>query len=114
MKVKQLSSPNYDERKGAPIDILLLHYTGMPTGDAAVARLRDPESRVSAHYVIEEDGSVFQLVDEECRAWHAGMSYWAGETNINARSIGIELVNPGHLSIPSVFSDRRLRPTQRG
>lgn len=96
MKVKQLASPNYDERQGSPVDILLLHYTGMPTGEAAVARLRDPQSRVSAHYVIEEDGSVLQLVDEECRAWHAGMSYWTGETNINARSIGIELVNPGH------------------
>ena len=96
MKVKQFSSPNYDERKGAPIDILLLHYTGMPTGGAAVARLRDPESGVSAHYVIEEDGSIVQLVAEERRAWHAGVSYWAGKTNINARAVGIELVNPGH------------------
>ena len=90
-------SPNFDERPQAtPIDILLLHYTGMPTGAAAVARLCDPDAKVSAHYTVDEDGTVYAHVPEERRAWHAGVSWWAGERNVNARSIGIEIVNPGH------------------
>jgi len=90
-------SPNFDERPlNTPIDILLLHYTGMPTGASAVARLCDPEAKVSAHYTVDEDGTIFAHVPEERRAWHAGVSWWAGEPNINARSIGIEIVNPGH------------------
>ncbi len=90
-------SPNFDARpKDAAIDILLMHYTGMQSGAAAVARLCDPDSRVSSHYTVDEDGTVYQHVAEEYRAWHAGVSYWAGETNVNARSIGIEIVNPGH------------------
>ena len=88
-------SPNFDGRTG-PVDILLLHYTGMQSGAAALERLRDPEAKVSAHYLIEEDGRVFSLVAEERRAWHAGVSFWRGERNINAVSIGVELVNPGH------------------
>ena len=89
-------SPNFDERKDAPIDILIMHYTGMETGAGAVARLCDPEARVSSHYTVDEDGTIYQHVPEECRAWHAGISYWAGARDINARSIGIEIVNPGH------------------
>ncbi len=90
-------SPNHDARpQGAQIDILVLHYTGMKTADEALARLCDPQAKVSAHYTIGRDGRVFAHVPEERRAWHAGVSYWAGETNINGRSIGIELVNPGH------------------
>jgi N-acetylmuramoyl-L-alanine amidase len=90
-------SPNFDDRpQNTPIDILLLHYTGMPTGAAAVARLCDPEAKVSAHYTVDEDGTIFAHVAEERRAWHAGLSWWAGERNVNARSIGIEIVNPGH------------------
>jgi len=90
-------SPNFDARpKDTPIDILLLHYTGMETGAAAVARLCDPAARVSAHYTVDEDGAVFAHVPEEHRAWHAGAAYWAGARDINARSIGIEIVNPGH------------------
>jgi len=90
-------SPNFDERaKDVPVDILLMHYTGMETGAAAVARLCDPAARVSAHYTVDEDGTIFAHVPEECRAWHAGVSYWAGARDINARSIGIEIVNPGH------------------
>lgn len=90
-------SPNFDSRPdGAPIDMLVLHYTGMRTAAAALDRLTDPEARVSAHYVIEEDGTVWRLVDEKARAWHAGISAWRGETDINGRSVGIELVNPGH------------------
>jgi N-acetylmuramoyl-L-alanine amidase len=97
LKLVQCGSPNHDERpQGAATDILVLHYTGMKTADEALARLTDPKSRVSAHYTIGRDGRVFVHVPEERRAWHAGVSYWAGESNVNARSIGIELVNPGH------------------
>ncbi|MEY4880478.1 MAG: hypothetical protein RJB62_1947 [Pseudomonadota bacterium] len=88
-------SPNYDLRPG-PADILLIHYTGMQTGAAAVARLCDPDARVSSHYTVDEDGTIYRHVAEEHRAWHAGVSYWAGATDINARAIGIEIVNPGH------------------
>ncbi|HEX6980358.1 MAG TPA: N-acetylmuramoyl-L-alanine amidase [Alphaproteobacteria bacterium] len=76
--------------------MLVLHYTGMETGEAALARLRDPAAKVSAHYVVEEDGRVFRLVPESRRAWHAGLSFWRGHRDVNSRSIGIELVNPGH------------------
>lgn len=88
-------SPNFDPRT-VPPSILVLHYTGMQTGEAAIARLREPEAKVSSHYVVEEDGRVFRLVAEERRAWHAGVSYWRGRRNVNGDSIGIEIVNPGH------------------
>ncbi|HEY9219249.1 MAG TPA: N-acetylmuramoyl-L-alanine amidase [Phenylobacterium sp.] len=88
-------SPNFDART-APPSILVLHYTGMETGEAALARLRSEEASVSSHYLVEEDGRVFRLVEEERRAWHAGASFWRGERNVNAASIGIEIVNPGH------------------
>ncbi|WP_245624255.1 N-acetylmuramoyl-L-alanine amidase [Belnapia moabensis] len=78
------------------VDILVLHYTGMRTGRAAIERLRDPAAKVSSHYVVEEDGAVFRLVPEERRAWHAGVSHWRGRQGLNDRSIGIEIVNPGH------------------
>ncbi|MBI4366161.1 MAG: N-acetylmuramoyl-L-alanine amidase [Deltaproteobacteria bacterium] len=90
-------SPNLDERKdGRPPDMIVLHYTGMPTGEAALARLTMAVSKVSSHYVVFEDGRIVQCVPEERRAWHAGASSWAGETDINSCSIGIEIVNPGH------------------
>jgi N-acetylmuramoyl-L-alanine amidase len=95
MKLIDAPSPNFDAR-AAPPDMLLLHYTGMATGEAALARLRDPEAKVSAHYVIEEDGRIFALVPEERCAWHAGRSFWKGQTSINDVSIGLEIVNPGH------------------
>jgi N-acetylmuramoyl-L-alanine amidase len=88
-------SPNQDDRPGG-VDVLVLHYTGMQTGQAAIERLRDPEARVSSHYVVEEDGRVFRLVPEERRAWHAGISFWRGRRTLNDVSIGIEIVNPGH------------------
>jgi N-acetylmuramoyl-L-alanine amidase len=95
--IEQDPSPNHDERDPAkPVDILLLHYTGMASGEGAVRWLCNPLSRVSSHYVCFEDGRTVQLVDEGRRAWHAGKSWWAGETDINARSVGIEIVNPGH------------------
>ena len=90
-------SPSFDARAAGPgVDILLLHYTGMPAAEAALARLCDPAAKVSAHYCIDEDGTCVRLVAEENRAWHAGVSAWAGATDINNRSIGVELVNPGH------------------
>ena len=90
-------SPNFNERRaGASVDILLLHYTGMPTAAGALQRLCDPAAKVSAHYTIDEDGTIYRHVAEARRAWHAGASCWAGEHDINARSVGIELVNPGH------------------
>lgn len=90
-------SPNHGPRPdGAPVDLVVLHYTGMPTAGAALALLCDPDSGVSAHYLIDEAGTVYRLVDEGRRAWHAGVSSWAGEADVNGRSIGIELANPGH------------------
>jgi N-acetylmuramoyl-L-alanine amidase len=112
-------SPNWDERGGVSPDLVVLHYTGMASGEAALRKLRDPNpragayadalpptyaggsadaplGRTSAHYLVEEDGRIFRLVDEDRRAWHAGASFWAGESNVNARSIGVELVNGGH------------------
>ena len=88
-------SPNFDERT-QPVTILVLHYTGMQDAASAIARLRDPEARVSAHYVVGEDGQILRLVPEEKRAWHAGRSYWRGKTALNDHSIGIEIINPGH------------------
>jgi N-acetylmuramoyl-L-alanine amidase len=79
-----------------PVDMLILHYTGMQTARAAIDRLRDPLARVSSHYVVHEDGAVLRLVPEQRRAFHAGISYWRGHTALNDRSIGIEIVNPGH------------------
>jgi N-acetylmuramoyl-L-alanine amidase len=95
--LRERASPNHGARRGnGIIDMLVLHYTGMTTVSAALNRLCDPASEVSAHYVIEEDGTMWRLVPEERRAWHAGKSLWAGDADVNSRSIGIELVNPGH------------------
>ena len=94
-RIVECRSPNHDERPDG-IDMLVLHYTGMKSAEEALARLCDPEAKVSAHYTIDRDGRVYRHVPEERRAWHAGVSYWAGERNINGCSIGIELVNPGH------------------
>lgn len=90
-----LASPNRDER-GRIADMIVLHYTGMQSAEAALKRLCDPSARVSSHYVVLENGEVCQLVPETERAWHAGVSGWEGETDINSRSIGIEIANPGH------------------
>jgi N-acetylmuramoyl-L-alanine amidase len=97
VRVIDAPSPNHDDRPdGASVDMLILHYTGMRSGAAAIERLCDPAAKVSAHYVLEEDGRVFRLVPEARRAWHAGISHWRGASGLNARSIGIEVVNPGH------------------
>jgi N-acetylmuramoyl-L-alanine amidase len=90
-------SPNHGPRTGdVEVDMLVLHYTGMTSGAEALARLCDPAAQVSAHYLIDEDGTTRRLVNEDRRAWHAGVSFWRGHRDINSRSIGIELVNPGH------------------
>ncbi len=94
--MKSLPSPNHDSRNGVPVSMLVLHYTGMTSGQAALSRLCDPAAKVSAHYLIDENGTVYALVPEDRRAWHAGLSFWAGSRDVNAQSIGIELVNPGH------------------
>ncbi|RDC59246.1 N-acetylmuramoyl-L-alanine amidase [Alteripontixanthobacter maritimus] len=88
-------SPNFDERT-APIDTLVIHYTEMDGPDLALTRMCDPEAGVSAHYLISEAGEVFRLVQEDKRAWHAGVSCWRGNTDVNNTSIGIELDHPGH------------------
>lgn len=95
MQVIDAPSPNFDDRS-LPITMIVLHYTGMQTGEAAIERLRDPAAKVSSHYVVAEDGTVLRLVDEERRAWHAGRSHWRGVKDINSASVGIEIVNPGH------------------
>ena len=88
--------------------MLVLHYTGMEREERALKWLCDPESSVSCHYLVFEDGRVAQLVDEADRAWHAGKSFWAGETDINSRSIGIEIANPGHQYGYSGFPDAQM------
>jgi N-acetylmuramoyl-L-alanine amidase len=88
-------SPNFSERL-LPVSMIVLHYTGMQDAASAIARLCDPEAGVSAHYLVEEDGSIHRLVGEDKRAWHAGKSRWRGIADVNSASVGIELVNPGH------------------
>jgi len=96
MRLVYCPSPNHEDRRGQPVSLLVLHYTGMETGEAAVNWLANPASKVSAHYTIDEDGTVYIQVPEDRRAWHAGVSSWRGVTDVNSASIGIELVNPGH------------------
>ncbi|MET4806696.1 N-acetylmuramoyl-L-alanine amidase [Limibacillus sp. MBR-115] len=97
MIIEQRPSPNQEDRPGTGlVDFLILHYTGMRSAQEALDRLCDPAAKVSAHYCIDEDGRTWELVPESRRAWHAGVCYWDGITDINSRSIGIELVNPGH------------------
>jgi N-acetylmuramoyl-L-alanine amidase len=100
-------SPNHGERYG-PIDILLLHYTGMPDDEQALAWLCNSESKVSSHYFVHADGRVLQLVGEDRRAWHAGLSLWGGESDINSRSIGIEIANAGHPGGLPDYPDRQI------
>lgn len=95
MRLISRPSPNHDSRNGQGIDTLVLHFTGMRTAEEALERLTNAESKVSAHYTIDEDGTVYRHVDEAQRAWHAGVSHWRGRDGVNAFSIGIELVNPG-------------------
>jgi len=95
MKKVNKPSLNFDNRK-SDISMIVLHYTGMETSEGALQRLTDEESKVSSHYTIDEDGTIYTHVDEEKRAWHAGASCWQNESDINSASIGIEIVNLGH------------------
>ncbi len=95
MNITFTASPNFNERTG-DVNMIVLHYTGMESGDAALERMCDPESKVSAHFMVWEDGEVSQLVGEDKRAWHAGVGGWQGDGDINSCSIGIEIVNGGH------------------
>lgn len=104
---REQPSPNCDARDER-ISMVVLHYTDMPSAEAALARLCDPAAKVSAHYLITEEGEVIRLVDESMRAWHAGMSYWRGKSNVNGASIGIELANPGHTCGYRPFPDAQI------
>jgi len=106
-EITDCPSPNFDERD-RPVSIVVLHYTGMESAEAAIDRLRDPEAKVSCHYLIDEDGRVLRMVPEEKRAWHAGISYWRGVTALNGCSIGIEIVNPGHEYGYRAFPDEQI------
>lgn len=95
--IQSFPSPNFNERRqGAKPSVLVMHYTGMQSATAALTRLCTPEAEVSAHYLIEEDGRIHQMVEDNMRAWHAGIGSWRGMRDINSGSIGIEIVNPGH------------------
>jgi len=107
-----LASPNFGERRGrGRADCLILHYTGMATGEAALDLLVDPASEVSAHYLVWEDGRIDQLVAESARAWHAGKAFWKGESDLNSISIGIEIVNKGHDGGSPPYPDRQIAAT---
>jgi N-acetylmuramoyl-L-alanine amidase len=106
VSIVETPSPNFNERQ-LPVSMIVLHYTGMQSAEAALARLTDPAAEVSAHYLIDEDGTIHRLVAEDKRAWHAGQSHWRGITDINSASVGIELVNPGH-----EFGYREFAPAQ--
>ena len=95
MTIIDTPSPNWDER-ALPVSMIVLHYTGMPDAEEAIARLRDPAAKVSCHYLVAEDGTVLRMVAEDKRAWHAGRSHWREVDDVNSASIGIEIVNPGH------------------
>jgi N-acetylmuramoyl-L-alanine amidase len=105
-------SPNFDARRH-PIQFIVLHYTGMKDGEAAVNWLTNPQSKVSSHYLVHEDGRIIQMVEEMDRAWHAGAGSWKGLTDLNSRSIGIEIQNPGHEWGYRPFPDVQMRQVIR-
>jgi N-acetylmuramoyl-L-alanine amidase len=105
-------SPNFDAR-ALPVSIIVLHYTGMQSAEEAITRLRDPEAKVSSHWLVAEDGQIVRLVDEANRAWHAGKSRWRGVTDINSASVGIEIVNPGHEFGYRPFPDEQIESVIR-
>ena len=114
LTIHERPSPNHECRgEPARIDMLVLHYTGMQTAGEAIERLCDSSARVSAHYVIEENGTIWRLVPDTLRAFHAGRSCWAGEGDLNAVSIGIEIVNPGHEWGYRPFPDEQMAAVER-
>ena len=110
MQINNLYSPNFDENKRAvnTIKIIVMHYTGMQSERESITRLCDPKSKVSSHFVINKNGKVYRLVDDNLIAWHAGKSCWGKYKNINKNSIGIELVNKGHQFGYSSFNEKQL------
>ncbi len=112
LAVRFITSPNFGERRGyGQPNCLILHYTGMPTGEAALRALTDPACEVSSHYLVWEDGAIDQLVAERDRAWHAGRGSWKGEADLNSASIGIEIVNPGHEGGSPPFPEGQIEST---
>jgi N-acetylmuramoyl-L-alanine amidase len=110
MIITEAPSPNFDARpEGRPPRILILHYTDTKTAFEALQILQSPERRVSSHYLVDEQGGILRLVPEEMRAWHAGKSWWEGDTDINAASIGIEIQNPGHTNGYVPFPDGQMK-----
>lgn len=110
LRVIDRPSPNRGARRGgARPDMVVLHYTGMETTEAAADRLCDPGAEVSAHYLVDPGGTVLALVPEEMRAWHAGVSAWGGVRDVNSRSIGIEIANPGHMLGYPPFPEPQMR-----
>lgn len=100
-------SPNFDQRS-LPVSMLVLHYTGMKNAQLALERLSDPAAKVSAHYLVDEQGQIFAMVDEDKRAWHSGVSHWRGIDDVNSASIGVEIVNGGHdFGLPD-FADAQI------
>ncbi len=109
MASPKMKSTNFDERRGVKKpSMIILHYTGMKSFEAALDRLCDPESKVSAHYIIDLAGKLYPLVDEDKRAWHAGQAYWGGIVDVNSHSIGIEITNPGHEFGYQPFPDKQV------
>ncbi len=114
MTVIPQASPNFGPRRnGGRPELIVIHHTAMLTAEAAVARLSDPAAEVSAHYVVAEDGRIWQLVDEAMRAWHAGHGSWQGRDDVNSRSIGIELANAGPLAAFPPFPEPQMRALER-
>jgi N-acetylmuramoyl-L-alanine amidase len=111
MECRARPSPNHDERR-RPVSMLVLHYTGMETAAAALDRLCAARAEVSSHYIVEEDGTVWSLVPEARRAWHAGVAFWRGERDVNSASIGIEIVNPGHEFGYRPFAEAQMRAVE--
>jgi N-acetylmuramoyl-L-alanine amidase len=107
MTIIDTLSPNFDERT-LGISMIVLHYTGMKDAQSAIDRLRDPEAKVSAHYLVAEDGTILRMVAEHKRAWHAGKARWRGIADVNSASIGIEIVNPGHALGYSQFPEAQI------
>jgi N-acetylmuramoyl-L-alanine amidase len=116
IEIRELPSPSHGSRgeppNVRPINMLVLHYTGMQSAAAALDRLCDPEAQVSSHYLVEEDGTIWRLVAEERRAFHAGVSCWLGERDLNYVSIGIEIVNPGHEWGYREFPEKQMRAVE--
>lgn len=108
MHIIKSPSPHFNERT-LPVDTLIIHYTDMPSAADALAHLCHPESQVSAHYLIDEEGKIYQMVEEDKRAWHAGASWWKGCTDLNSCSIGVELANPGYKLFPKRQIDSLIR-----